>query len=140
MTAKLNRTTTLSAQDEKALRDSIRHWTRLEKGISLPGETVGMKDCALCCLHRDEANGKVDGCYNCPIGKMTGLSFCEGTPYEDADKINRKMGKNSPEFKAAAGREVAFLHKVLDFYQKGSVKAETCGNEQNESKAIVDDG
>ena len=61
-------------EQKKALRGSIRKWTKIVNGT---GSDEGQDNCQ-CCKKWAE-NTFCDGC---PIKEFTGLSGCEGTPYD----------------------------------------------------------
>lgn len=110
-----------------ALRSSIRHWKRLEKGRTRANEGIGPAYCALCRMFyfenyrpgRDICNHarSYDAvCLGCPVRERTGQKLCGGTPYADAEKawmLEELDGIGSAAFKAAAKKEREFLQSLL---------------------------
>lgn len=91
----------------KALRESIAHWKRLATGKRREGEHIGTRDCALCNLFLAKQ------CVGCPVAKSTGTFGCVETPYGKAAAARAMHGFDSPEFKSAARKELAFLQSLL---------------------------
>lgn len=92
----------------EALEESIAHWKRLASGNREPDENVGWLDCSLCVKFMRFAL-----CEDCPVSKKTGAILCHNTPYKNAHRTRREYGLDSPEFKAAALEELAFLKSLL---------------------------
>src|SRR5689334_6486097 len=88
-----------------ALNNSIQHWERLASGQRLDGEGPYGDCCALCKLFFT----RLCTCDGCPVKLKTGLDGCQGSPYWEAQKRWIEVGADSPEFKAAAAKELEFL-------------------------------
>jgi hypothetical protein len=92
---------------EKAREEVEAHWYRLSTGTSEEGEGIATSDCAFCRLFRYSYEGT---CSDCPISNVTMKSLCDGTPYENVEKIVRLLIddvtlsaiKNTTEFKEAS--------------------------------------
>ena len=105
----------MNATTLKAREASIRHWERMRDGrrriVGKRGEqeleAPFAPHCALCRRFRE------GGCAGCPVADSTGVSHCEGTPYDEAYGAWHRNGPDSPEFRAAAAREVKFLRGLL---------------------------
>lgn len=67
----------------RALKKSIKHWTRIAEGNGEPGEGMSCADCALCCLFTPKG-GTVPNCTRCPVMQRTGLAYCRATPHGEA--------------------------------------------------------
>jgi hypothetical protein len=91
------------------LRASIAHWTRLATGKRRKNESIGAYDCALCVRFIL----RVDSCVECPVFLKTGQPGCAGTPYNKARIACYMHGLDSPQFRAAAARMLAFLKSLL---------------------------
>lgn len=101
----------LDADGRKRLQDSIDHWERLATGKRQPGETPGAFSCALCARWlRYDCDAGDD---RCPIYQATGRRGCKRTPYTAAARAWERHGAESPEFRAAATVELAFLRDLL---------------------------
>ena len=94
-----------SKRKVKALKASIRHWERLAGGKRREDEGIGPVHCALCRAY--STNG------SCPIAEYTGVDGCGNTPYGEADETEEEFGLDSPEFLAAAAKELKFLRGLL---------------------------
>lgn len=98
----------------EALKGSIEKWRRIVyKGAS----NGGPEDCPLCQLfntyeHKYGLAG--EKCVGCPVMERTGVSGCEGSPYEKiensfyVDPINE-----DPKVLKHAKAELAFLKSLL---------------------------
>ena len=102
----------LDADGRKRLRASIAHWKRLATGKQRTGEEDNADHCALCArwLDDDCATSRADAC---PVYQATGRSFCWRSPFDVASRAAFCYGFNSPEFRAAAEVELAFLRDLL---------------------------
>lgn len=98
----------MNKKTKQALKKSIDHWTKLSQG-KVDAGCVGSKWCALCELFLQGDNW----CQGCPIYKKTGKPLCRGTPYSSADHNGISYGLDSPQFKRAARKELAFLKTLL---------------------------
>jgi hypothetical protein len=98
----------MPARTLAALKASIQHWQRLSTGKRHPGEDIGGDNCALCHLFWFDR-----GCRGCPVSAKTGFSDCEGTPYGNTSRARHRHGLDSPQFRAAAKLELAFLRSLL---------------------------
>src|ERR1700722_19348216 len=58
-----------------ALRASIEHW----QWVVAIAEPIGRSNCALCDVFR--GRDTLEDCAGCPVRAVTGLKYCEGTPY-----------------------------------------------------------
>lgn len=90
-----------------ALKKSIEHWERLATSTAEDGEGVMSSSCPLCRLFLDKA------CGGCPVPKKTGRALCSRTPWAYAHAAYMEDGKNSPQFRAAAQKELEFLRSLL---------------------------
>lgn len=112
----------MNKKTAKALEQSIRHWERMAAGSQkkmLNYGTGNYEDeepteefCALCRLFTSERGD--DDCAECPVFKSSNQTSCEGTPYIEAYKARNIYGIDSPEFKAAATKEVEFLKSLRE--------------------------
>jgi len=100
--------TATKKQTDAALNQSIAHWERLTKGTSSTFEAATAKWCPLCrlFLHQPIA------CSGCPVKEETHHRGCKRTPYIKAFHAMNDYGKDSPQFTAAAAKELAFLKLV----------------------------
>lgn len=87
-----------------ALDESIAHWERLATGNREEGENPSASHCALCRNH--------NRCEGCPVNEATGNHGCSLTPYFDANFACLEHGLDSPEFRAAAQKELDFLKSL----------------------------
>ena len=92
-----------------ALKESIAHWERNATGKF---DGMGPEHCNLCQLFIG------DRCEGCPVFESTERPFCIDTPYEALDvlfdEIEFSIGsETSPDFKALAQDELAFLKSLL---------------------------
>ena len=102
----------LDADGRKRLRASIAHWKRLATGKRRAGEETGSDHCALC--ERWLIDDCATGCAGkCPVYQATRHPFCWSSPYDAASRANLLHGLDSPEFRAAAEVELAFLRGLL---------------------------
>lgn len=101
----------MNADALEALKDSIAHWGRLSTGTRQPDEVVGPSDCALCRRFNHPTPPTL--CVGCPVAGRTKLAHCSGTPYAQAAFAFGYYGPDSPEFKAAAKKELEFLQSLL---------------------------
>lgn len=97
----------MNADTLRALKCSIAHWSRLASGKRRRRESTGPSNCALCAMFIENA------CEGCPVMGKTGLTFCRGTPYADAELAASAYGFNSRSFKIAAREELEFLQALL---------------------------
>lgn len=67
---------------EKALRGSIRKWTKIVNGT---GVDNGSENCPLCKEFLD------DSCHGCPVRRLTGKPGCNGTPYNYNELVDRDL-------------------------------------------------
>ena len=95
-----------------ALKASIRHWKRMAAGKRRNKESPTADHCALCKEFQDNF-GDPDFCTGCPVSEKTKLTGCLGTPFSEAWRAWRNCGGDSPEFKAAARKEIEFLESLL---------------------------
>jgi hypothetical protein len=96
-----------------ALCKSIAHWDRLASGKLEPNEQVGRNWCDLCSLFNNDTTRGHKLCIGCPVHECTGETGCKGTPYDDAYTAESEYGLDSPEFKAAALKQLEFLRSLL---------------------------
>lgn len=108
----------------KALKDSIRHWKRMQKMTLRQRVAEGNKEepsgpnCALCArfyfngdfgLHcRLIEGGAVE---ECPVAEKTGMIGCNGSPWWDA--FNAFYFTSSKAWKKKAQAEIDFLESLL---------------------------
>ena len=95
----------------EALKGSIWKWEKIVEGT---GRDEGVTNCPLCTIFYFNK----EHCKDCPVYIKTGLSGCDGTPYEEWDKEVEwitNVGKKAAtaKQKAAAQREVDFLKSLL---------------------------
>lgn len=95
----------MTAKTAKALEESIAHWARMAVGTMGDKESIFSKDCPLYKLYLDK------GCIGCPVSKNTGHWMCRKTPWQAAHDSSYE-GYNTPEFRAAAMRQLAFLKSL----------------------------
>ena len=100
----------------KALKSSILHWERMRdnKRRKMNGELerpVG-SNCA-CCKSSGTNSGGYYDCNKCAIKQYTGYSSCDNTPYGTASSAYFNESISSPQFKAAAKKQIIFMNKVL---------------------------
>ena len=102
----------LDADGRKRLRASIAHWKRLATGKQRAGEEANSDHCALCARWFDDdcVTSSTDAC---PVYQATGRSFCHRSPFDCASRAATRHGLASPEFRAAAEVELAFLRDLL---------------------------
>ena len=104
----------MTPQALTALKQSIEHWRRLATGQRKPDESVGPQWCALC----EVFNRSWLMCKGCPVREKTGQPYCRKTPwttietYDDGGNTNDWLD-NSPEARALAAEELAFLESLL---------------------------
>lgn len=104
---------TLPAETLTALKESIAHWERNVAAERSEDASAGVDDCALCGLFF------LRRCAGCPIAENTGSTFCNGTPYQEAEKAFERWyaSPTSPEAKAefvrAATAMLDFLKSLL---------------------------
>lgn len=91
-----------------ALEESIAHWERLAAGTQAADETVSSYSCALC-REFFAVNRRCDGC---PVDDRTGAGCTDDSPWLEAYWSANHYGINSPEFRAAAQRELDFLKSL----------------------------
>ena len=115
----------MTPQALTALQQSIEHWRRLATGQRKPDESVGACYCALCREFNPPAGRYTDRvfyCVGCPVMERTGNQFCYTTPWEKIEKAmddhnderdTRDWLDNSPEARALAAEELAFLESLL---------------------------
>ncbi len=107
----------MTTQALKALKESIAHWTRLATGKRITDEDIYDDDCALCakfyCGKEDEH------CKGCPVAAKTGVPGCSGTPHHAVIEAQDDFGDDSPQFRTAAKKELAFLKSLLSKKGKG---------------------
>lgn len=92
------------AEPKSALEKSIEHWERMRIGTQCEGEEPDAISCALCRTFPDNCSG-------CPVNNVTGRG-CSKSPYYDARFAWEEFGPNSPEFRAAAQKELDFLKSL----------------------------
>jgi hypothetical protein len=112
-----------------ALKSSIAHWERLASGKRRGGESIGSSHCALCRKFL-LANPLLLDCEGCPVKEKTGYHGCQKTPYQDVELVffrqrqdisdsgvdwdkAKGLALDTPEFKRAAKKELAFLKSLL---------------------------
>lgn len=87
-----------------ALKGSIAKWEAIVAGT---GQDEGAANCPLCALFSHFVNPEAQrGCKGCPVQEETGLSGCDGSPYEECDE-------DRDDFKEMAAAELAFLKSLL---------------------------
>lgn len=91
----------------KALKLSIAHWQRLASGKRKSSEQPDKYNCDLCREFFEI------GCKGCPVKLKTKRSNCHETPYRKASRLFYLQGPHSPQFRAAARKELAFLKSLL---------------------------
>ena len=64
-------------EQKKALRGSIRKWTKVYNGT---GADNGADNCPCCKMWNTG-----EGCGGCPVNTFTGEDECYGTPYRDPE-------------------------------------------------------
>ena len=115
----------MKATTLKALKASIAHWRRMATGKRNAGETHLSSCCALC----DEFYSQ-PYCNGCPVA-YAGFRYCnankqgEHSQWLKCDAAYDGFGKDyeSPQFKAAATKQLAFLKSLLPTRKKAAKKA-----------------
>lgn len=100
----------MNAETLKALKGSIKKWEAIVAGT---GTDEGPQNCPLCILFLTRWPAKPPFCVGCPVREITGVSGCEGTPYDDYEKAEAEFGAGSDECKSAAKQELEFLRSLL---------------------------
>ena len=97
----------------KALKQSIKKWERNAVAETPEDTMVGSDSCPLCKLFWKRR------CEGCPVRDRTEETYCDGSPYDDAEFASVRWG-SAPEDEnlrnaahAAAREEVAFLRSLL---------------------------
>ena len=98
----------MTPQALTALKLSIAHWRRMAEGNRNKGDKPTGSQCALCIEFR-----KYSSCDGCPVQIHAGTHMCNCTPYYSAHIAYIDYGPKSPEFKAAARKELEFLESLL---------------------------
>ncbi len=96
----------------KALNQSIRHWDRHAKGKAAEDEGIYCDDCALCGLFL-----KSPACEGCPVSKRSGLPYCKGTPWREAENHyggHRHSSEESDDFREAAAKMRDYLIELKE--------------------------
>lgn len=105
--------TGMPVKTRKALEASIAHWKRHATGKARREEDAGPFDCALCSLFNNECS--LNDCSGCPVWAKTGSRYCARTPYARAWRLfnlSLPSSQQSPAFRRAAARELAFLRSL----------------------------
>lgn len=105
---------TVDRVQERALVGSITHWVRMRDGTRKSNEWITSESC-MCC--REFRCGR--HCEGCPISQFSGTDMCNHTPWQNACDSITVYGIDSPEFHAAAAKEVEFLRGVLRWVREG---------------------
>jgi len=114
----------MKAETLEALRKSIDHWDRLASGNREINEEVGRTWCDLCSLFNNDTTRGSKLCLGCPVHERTGETGCECTPYDEAYTAESEYGLDSPEFKAAALKQLEFLRSLLPKDEEVEVEEE----------------
>jgi len=99
-----------------ALQASIKHWEDNVAARGVKSVKLGIKECALC-----EYFGPFDepSCVGCPVSERTGLTGCEGTPYDDVCEAevewsdHPRTNSYKEYFREIAQTELDFLKSLL---------------------------
>lgn len=98
---------TMDAETLEALRGSIAKWEAIVAGT---GKDDGIDNCALCSLFYTPADPTdFMNCTGCPVMKVTGSMYCDGSPYE----TYRRTSPGSVDERDAAIAELDFLKSLL---------------------------
>lgn len=121
----------MDASTLEALRGSIAKWEAIIDGT---GVDRGRENCPLCQKFHPfpDTSPYTQWCRGCPVRQKTGLSGCEGTPYQEYDLLDEKIdlatdaGPLSPYYRSddvlrqlrdsrrqAAIQELEFLRSLL---------------------------
>lgn len=101
----------MPAKTLAALKKSIEHWERLASGENDYQESIYSGDCALCGLFYHY--GEPTDCDGCPVKAKTGRRNCKNSPWQRVSDAKFDHGEQSDAFRAAAGKELAFLKSLL---------------------------
>lgn len=101
----------MDAKTLEALKASIAKWERNAVAQTRAEYRVGISECALCLVFHKRHSGKE--CVGCPIMGKTGLPFCSGTPYGEAEDAYYDWSRSAERARQLAGEEVAFLKSLL---------------------------
>ena len=103
---------TMEVETLTALQGSIAKWEAIVDGT---GFDSGPENCPLCQRFRDGSGQRVS-CKGCPVAEHTGQTGCQGSPYDEYERLNDGEDdlEATPEaLKDAAQRELAFLKSLL---------------------------
>ena len=89
-----------------ALEASIKHWEENAAASDLEDVTLGTNYCALCQMFHKLC------CRGCPVQERTKMSYCIGTPYEDAEEF--ASPQTFAKFLDAARAELEFLKSLRE--------------------------
>jgi hypothetical protein len=104
----------------EALKGSIAKWERVVEGGQQ--ENGGPTDCPLCSRFNSQFNKNLTNppCQGCPVSIRTGQKFCEGSPYDEIEKLEdggEYVFDSNEEFvstfRSAAKEELEFLKSLL---------------------------
>jgi len=91
----------------EALRGSIAKWEGIIAGTV---EDLGDTNCPLCQMFNNDDSEWP--CRGCPVKKITGATYCKGSPYVSFAKVKHHGSKND-EYREAAQAELDFLKSLL---------------------------
>lgn len=102
--------TTMDPKTLAALRGSIAKWRAIVDGT---GTDQGPQNCPLCQMFLVREGNLLDNprCNGCPIYHETGLTSCDGTPYDNYTLAEEDH--DEPTMAEAAEAELAFLVSLL---------------------------
>ena len=108
MTEKVSKEDTL-----KAIDDSIQHWRRMRDSPSC-GERPSSLECKLCNLFlgADKPNTSHKDCEDCPIKIYTERKYCNGTPYNEAQRAFVLKDQEPKAWNHTATKEIEFLEMI----------------------------
>jgi hypothetical protein len=101
----------------KAWRGSVAKWEAIVAG---EGTDEGGRNCPLCAIFYDRY-GQGNYCYGCPVRAKTSQAGCDGTPYQDWSREQRRLGRSAgdgtcradtPELLKLAQAELDFLKSL----------------------------
>lgn len=117
-----------------ALEASIDHWDKLSRAEIPETVSIGVSYCALCRIFHPSFGpriGRTGGCDGCPVHSKTDKSFCQGTPFIEADAAFRTFRWNGTSrgsgkvFRSAAAVERDFLISLRESVDKTTSDGES---------------
>lgn len=114
----------MDRQTREAIEGSVRKWQKIVNCLKwkryytdelrrrIDDLEQGTGNCPLCKLFYHSSNYDRPYCAECPIVSKANDYGCQSTPYVEFWRT--VLGKNLPEMKKAAKREVKFLKSLLE--------------------------